>query len=59
MGDESTWIIQPGLESLDACRTWAKLTVIKRGDRSPDYECGYKCKYNEDLGLSVCKETKQ
>ncbi len=55
IGDESTWVIQPGLDSLEKCQDW--VADKSRGNRNFDYECGYKCRYDNSLKMSVCKET--
>jgi len=57
MDNENTWKVQPGLKSLEACREWVN-SVRKQGDNY-DYECGYDCKYNKNVGLTICKETKE
>lgn len=57
IGDESKWIIQPGLKTLQDCRDW----VAGVADNNPefDYECGYKCKYDKDYELNICKKTEE
>ncbi len=55
IGDESKWVIMPGLKSLDDCQQW--ILKISKNNSNYDYEFGKKCKYNEDTGLLVCKET--
>lgn len=55
IGDESTWVIQPGLSSLKACQDW--VDSKSTGNTNFDYECGNNCKYDDLLKLTVCKET--
>lgn len=55
IGDESTWKIQPGFNSLDECRNWVDDVAWNNTNR--DYECGYKCTYKSEYGMNVCKET--
>ena len=58
MADEKTWVIQPGLESLDACREW--VSDVSRGNNKHfDYECGHTCRYESEIKMTVCKETLQ
>lgn len=55
IGDESTWVIQPGLSSLEACRNWID---GKAGSNSNfDYECGNKCRFDDSYKMTICKET--
>lgn len=55
IGDESTWTIQPGLNSLDECRNW--VDDVAWNNDNFDYECGYKCRYESSYGMNICKET--
>lgn len=55
IGDQSTWVIQPGLNSKESCLDW--VDQVAGDNRNFDYECGYKCQYKKDYGLTVCKET--
>lgn len=57
IGDESSWIIKSGLESLDECRDW--VDSIAFNDTNFDYECGYNCKYNSSYLMEVCERTEQ
>jgi hypothetical protein len=57
IGDESTWIIQPGLESLEECRDW--VDSIASTNTHYDYECGVGCRYEPNYLTTVCKETLQ
>ncbi|MBU2509664.1 hypothetical protein KKE33_04805 [Patescibacteria group bacterium] len=57
IGDESSWVIQPGFESLEECRDW--VNDVSVGNHNFDYECGYDCRYNKDFGASICKKTEQ
>jgi len=46
-------------ESFESCSdaAIAVLRGINAGDKG-DYECGLNCEYKPDIGLNVCKETK-
>ncbi len=55
IGDPSTWVVQPGLKSVEACRDW--VDQIAGVNTNFDYECGYKCRDDKQYGLMVCKET--
>lgn len=51
--DQSTWVIQPGLESLDACRSWVQTVANPEADY--DYQCGFNCTYREAYGEIICE----
>ena len=55
INDESTWVIQPGLDSLKECQMWV-LGISKRNTNF-DYECGYQCRYDDLYKMTICKET--
>lgn len=55
IGDESTWVIQPGLSSLEECQNW--VANISIGNINFDYECGRKCRYDDSFKMTICKET--
>ncbi len=57
MEDESTWVIQPGFETLDDCKEW--VDDIYDSNDNYDYECGYGCRYNKGLRVNVCEITEQ
>ena len=49
-----------GFKSLEYCR-WA---ATKRIEQLPtpdkaDYECGYMCRYDPQMQMNICKETKK
>lgn len=56
INDESTWIIQPGLSSLEECQRWVLFDVSKNNTNF-DYECGYKCRYDNLYKMTICEET--
>jgi len=56
IGDESTWVIQPGFKTLEECQEWV-LFDISGNNTGFDYECGYKCRYDNLYKMTVCKET--
>lgn len=51
--DKSTWIIQPGLNSLEDCREWVNSVTIEGAD--DDYQCGFNCRFRKDVGETVCE----
>jgi hypothetical protein len=58
IGDDSTWVIQPGFNSLQECQEWVLFDVSK--DKTNfDYECGHKCRYDQNYKMTICKETKK
>ncbi len=56
INDESAWIIQPGFESLEKCQEWI-LFDISKNNKNFDYECGYKCKYDNLYKTTICEKT--
>lgn len=59
ISDETTWSVQPGLETLDACLDWVTNRMLASHDRDFDYECGYNCRYDEDFKTTVCERTEK
>jgi len=57
IGDESSWVIQLGFETLDECRDW--VDVVSYGNKNFDYECGSGCRYDKTYGMNICKTTEQ
>ena len=55
IGDQNTWVIQLGLKSKEDCQNWVKM--VSANNPNFDYECGYRCRYDETFKTSVCKET--
>ena len=55
IGDESTWTIKSGFWSLDDCRN--RVNDVAGNNQNFDYECWYKCEYNNSYGTNICKET--
>ncbi len=55
IGDEFSWIIEPGLNSLEECQDWVADTAGT--NTNYDYECGYKCRYDNNYGMNICEET--
>jgi|TARA_B110000908_G_C10007584_1_gene337026 hypothetical protein len=43
--------------SLEGCRISAQSEIKSNNWINADYECGLNCKYNEEIGVNVCKET--
>jgi hypothetical protein len=54
--DESTWVIQPGFKTLKDCQEWV-LFEISGNNTNFDYECGYKCRYDNSYKMTICEET--
>ena len=57
IGDESSWVIQPGFESIDECRDW--VDEVAGNNTNFDYECGRGCRYEAKYGTTVCEITEQ
>ncbi|MDP1884648.1 MAG: hypothetical protein Q8L10_04760 [Candidatus Moranbacteria bacterium] len=55
IGDQKTWVIQPGLKSKEECQNWVK--EVAKNNSNYDYECGYKCRYEKQYDTTICKET--
>lgn len=49
-----------GFKSFQQCQVAAirRLRALDDPDQG-DYECGYRCEWRPDMGLNVCKETRQ
>lgn len=55
INDENTWTIQPGLKSKEDCQNWIKM--VSANNSNYDYECGYKCRYDDTYKTSICETT--
>jgi hypothetical protein len=51
--DKSTWIIQPGLASLEDCREWVQ--SLSKNKSNFDYQCGYNCRFKKEYGETICE----
>ncbi len=57
IGNESTWVIQPGFKNIDECRNW--VLGVAKDNQNYDYECGYDCTYRQEYKMNVCKKTEK
>lgn len=57
IGDEKTWVIQPGFENIDYCREW--VDNVAKDNQNYDYECGYNCTYRQEYKMNVCEKTEK
>lgn len=49
-----------GFKSLEYCRWTATKRIEQlRQPEKADYECGYMCRYDPQMQINVCKETKK
>ena len=49
--------IGKSFSSLESCRNEAMRIIRANKWSNADYECGLNCKYDEEIGVNVCKET--
>lgn len=54
IGDESTWVIEYGFDSLEECRDW--VDAVGGNNPNYDYECGSNCRGDVISGY-ICEET--
>lgn len=54
IGNENTWVIQPGFENIDDCRDW--VDGVAKDNQNYDYECGYNCTYRQNYKMNVCEK---
>lgn len=57
IGDESTWVIQNGFNTIEACRGWVNSSA--GNNTNFDYECGYNCEYKSSYEMTVCERTEK
>ena len=56
---ESTWVVQKGFATKEACFDFIDRQIVKNPGKINDYECGKNCKYKEEYGMDVCETTEK